>query len=158
MRSKTTLAAVSVAIFILAAVVAPYAGDPGPSDDACLLLTQAQVTAALGVSVGAGSHMPPKYVRMCYWAQPNSAPPAKSATLMLKTANDFENAKKLMAPITPVSGLGDDAYYAPMGNRMVVLFAKKGNAAFNVTVGGNFPIDQQKAIEKTLASQIASKL
>lgn len=161
MRSKNSLAALIVAIFIVAAATAPSAS-AAPPDDACSFLTQAQVSAALGVSVDAGSHMPPKYLRMCSWVQINVPTGGKNVTLMLKTVNDFNNAKTSMAgpssPITPVGGIGDDAYYAAMGTRMVVLFAKKGNVAFNLTVGGGLPIDQQNAIEKTLALQILSKL
>jgi hypothetical protein len=93
-------------------------------------------------------------LRSCTWVESAGR---KNLVLMLKTADDFNNAKKLMQGVTPVSGIGDDAYYASMG-AMAILYARKGNVAFNLTVGGGFPTDQQKAMEKTLALQIFSKL
>ena len=161
MPSKISLSAVIAAIFIVAAATA-LSASAAPPDDACSLLTQAQVSAALGVSVGAGSHMPPKYLRMCTWTQPNGPTGGKNVVLMLKTADDFNNAKTLMngpgTTVTPVSGIGDDAYYTTIGVHTSILYAKKGNVAFNLTVGRGFPPDQQKAMEKTLALQILSKL
>jgi Putative transposase of IS4/5 family (DUF4096) len=58
MPSKISLGAVVAAIFIVGAAMASSA-NVAPSNDACSLLTQAQVSAALGVSVGAGSYQGP---------------------------------------------------------------------------------------------------
>lgn len=162
MRSKKTgPTALAFSVCIFAAALAQSASAAPPAD-ACSLLTQAQVSAVLGVSVDAGSHNPPKYLRMCTWAQSNAPVGGKYVTIMLKTANDFENAKKLMAApssaVIPVNGIGDDAYYAAVGTTMVVLYAKKGDVAFNLTVSKTFPLDQQRTIQKTLALEIISKL
>lgn len=47
---------------------------------------------------------------------------------------------------SPLSGLGTN------------LSARKGDVAFNIALHGDFPVDQIKAKEKTLALQILSKL
>ena len=66
MPSKISLAAVIAAIFIVSATMAPSA-NAEPPDDACSLLTQAQVGAALSVSAGAGSYQTPTYKKTCTW-------------------------------------------------------------------------------------------
>ncbi len=160
MPSKISRGAVIAAIFIVGAAMAPSA-NAAPPEDACSLLTQAQVSAALGVSAGAGSHTPLKSLRTCTWTEPNGPLGGKSVVLMLKTANDFNNAKTSMkgpgTTVTPVTGIGDDAYYVAIG-ASVILYARKGDVAFNLTVSRAFPPDQRKAMEKTLALQILSKL
>ncbi len=59
--------------------------------------------------------------------------------------------------ITPVSGIGDDAYYLAVGDN-VGLIVKKGNAAFKVAVYGQLPLEKKQAMEKTLAQQIVANL
>jgi hypothetical protein len=56
--SKIGLGAVIVVMFIDGAAMVPLAG-AAPTDDACALLTQAQVSAALGVSMNAAAHVTP---------------------------------------------------------------------------------------------------
>jgi hypothetical protein len=176
MRPETSLAAVIVAIiFIVAAATAPSAS-AAPADDACTLLTQAQVTAAVGVPVGSGSHVTPTYLKTCTWA-PSSGPTkdVKSVTLSFQAADAYETGKKLMeqtaarmkeqndkdaAPMANASatGIGDDAYYTSMGSTYTGLMVKKGNIAFKVAMYGDFPTEKKKAVEKTLALQALSKL
>ena len=164
MRPKTSVTAIVVAVFIVAAM-APSA-PAAPPDDACLLVTQAQVISALGVSMGAGSHVTPTFLRTCTWA-PAGGPTqgVKAVTLMLQSADGYEGAKQVMGStnsmkLEPVSGIGDDAYYSyPNAGNIVSLIVKKGNTAFKVAMyGGDFPIEKKKAIDKTLALQVLSKL
>ena len=163
MRAKTSLAALTVAIFIFG-VASVTSASAAPPDDACSVLTQAQVSAALGVSVGAGSHVTPTYLKTCTWA-PAGGPTqgVKYVTLMLESADGYETAKKVMDQTkgmteASVSGIGDDAYYLSLGNIMS-LIVKKGNVAFKFTMyGGDFPIEKKKAMEKTLVLQVLSKL
>jgi hypothetical protein len=56
MLAKITLGALVAAIFILGVALTPSA-IAAPSDDACSLLTPAQLTVAVGVSVGAGQYV-----------------------------------------------------------------------------------------------------
>jgi hypothetical protein len=156
MRSQTTLFAIVFAIFVV--VGATPSTTAAPSGDACSLLTQANVSAVLGVSVGPGSHVTPTFLTTCTWAQPGSPTIGnKNVVLSLKSADAFDMGRKLVkSPTTPVRGIGDDAYYTEYGKRPN-LSVKKGNVAFNVAVYGDFPVDQVKAMEKTLALQILSK-
>ena len=62
MHSKNTLGAIIAAIFIIVAAAAPSAVAAPPSD-ACPLLTPAEISAVVGVSVGAGAHMTPTYLK-----------------------------------------------------------------------------------------------
>ena len=174
MRSKTSLGAVIFAICIFAGT-APSAA-AASSDDACELLTTAQVSAALGVSMGAGSHVTPTFLKTCTWA-PAGGPTndLKCVTLNLQTAEGYDAGEKMLqqvtavmkarrdedapAPvITPISGVGDDAYYLDTAN-ILSLIVKKGNGAFKIVIyGGGLPMAKRQSAEKTLAQQVLSKL
>lgn len=56
-----------------------------------------------------------------------------------------------------VNGIADDADYLTAGSN-VGLIVKKGNVAFKVAVYGKLPVENKRAMEKTLAQQIVSKL
>jgi hypothetical protein len=156
MPSKICLSAVIAAIFIVSAAMAPWA-NAAPPDDACSLLTQAQVSAALGASVGAGSYVSPTFKKTCTWTVAGGA---EYVTLELEGLDAYQAGKVALTKtivVTSVSGIGDDAYYLAVGKN-VGLIVKKGNVAFKVAVYGGMPIDKKEAIEKTLASQAVSKL
>jgi hypothetical protein len=171
MRSKSNLAALIVTLFILAAATAPSAS-AAPPDNPCSLLTQAQVSAALGVSVDPG-RLNTTALKACTWIVTGAG--LKSLQVILRTADDHDKNKALMSlqagamakagkdnsiipVVTPASGLGDDAYYTTTG-RSATLSVKKGSVGFNVAVfNSDIPVDQQKSLEKDLAMQILSKL
>jgi hypothetical protein len=160
MPSKIILGTVIAAMFLVGAATAPSA-NATPPDDACALLTQAQVSAAISVSVGAGSYQTPTYKATCTWNATNSATTgAKYVTLMLQGLDAFQAGKA--APVksivvTPISDIGDDAYYLAVGQN-VGLIVKKGNVSFKVAVYGTLPLEKKQAVEKTLALQVVSKL
>lgn len=176
MRLRACISALIVAALTLIAANAPSV-KAGPPSDACSLLTQAQVSAAVGFAVDAGIHPTPKNPRACLWAESNpSGFEHKTITVRLIAADAYGSSRKLMeataAPmkddkeeqddasqlvVTPVSALGDDAYYAAMGAHPN-LNVKNGNIAFSVEIFGEIPRDKIKAIEKTLATQILLKL
>ncbi len=128
-----------------------------PTGDACTLLTRAQVGAALGVSVGAGSYVTPTYKQTCTWTATTSG--GGYVTLLLQSVSGFEGGKRLALvgaknmSLTSISGVGDDAYYLAVGDQ-VGLLVKKGNAAFKVAVYAHIALESKEAKEKTLA-QIA---
>ena len=144
------------------------AGPPGAlaaPGGPCSLLTAAQVSAVLGVSVGEGQ---PRLSTLCEWSEPGkSAPGSKKVTLTLQNPQAIAYAK---TPVpgggitkTPVSGVGDEAIFGTTANIAAVLTVKKGDVVFVVRVYG-FPIDSGKPLEavqakeKTLALEIVSKL
>ena len=93
MRSKASLAAFIVAVFMGGAATTP-SSVAAPPADACLLLNQAQLSAALAVSMAAGSHTTPEHLKTCTWV-PSGGPTQslKFVTLDLRPADGFENAK-----------------------------------------------------------------
>jgi hypothetical protein len=121
----------------------------------CSLLTAAQVTAAVGVSVGAGQ---PIATTGCSWSGPHMI-----VTLSLWDGNKWDKMKTPMPGMsrTPISGLGDDAFLTTLGsasgNQFATLSVKKGSTAYLLKVyGGN--VTDQMAMEKTLAGEVLANL
>jgi hypothetical protein len=121
----------------------------------CSLLTSAQVTAAVGVSVGEAQ---PIANTGCQWSAPH----------MLVTVSLWGGSKwdKMKTPVpgmnrTPVSGLGDDAFYTTMGpasgKQFATLSIKKGGTAYLIKVYGP-SVSEQMSMEKTLAGNVLAKL
>jgi hypothetical protein len=158
MPSRSTIAAM-VAMFVLG-VVSASAAASAPHIDACSVLTQAQVSAVLGVEVKA-EHIVPSATNLCGWAPPGGPSiNGKKLVLDFKTTQAFEIGKTPIKSMTktPVSGIGDDAYYATARGLGTNLSVRKGNVAFNIALHGDFPVEQIKAKEKDLALKILSKL
>ena len=158
MATKISLGAVIAAIFIAGAATPP--ANAAPPDDACSLLTQAQVSVAVSVSVGAGAYQG-TYKKTCTWnAVSPATKSAKYVTLLLEGLDAYQAGKLASVKtivVTPISGIGDDAYYLAVGPN-VGLIVKKGNVAFKVAVYGDIPIENKQAMEKTLAQQVVSNL
>jgi hypothetical protein len=159
MVSTTGATAQTIAFFIfVAANLHPaVAATPG---DACSLLMPAQVTAALGVSVGAGTYVTPTFRKTCTWTATTSG--GGSVTLNLQSPDQYEGGKKLASygksvSATLISGIGDEAYYFGT-EKLASLFVKKGSVAFKVAVYAQIPVEKQQAAERALAMQVASQL
>ncbi len=145
------------------------AAPPAPPSDACALLTQAQVSGVLGVSVGAGEKIMPNSPAICGWEVPGQrGMDRKRVVLSIYTqigsmtpVDRFNSAKRPLAVkgITkePVSGVGDDAVSVTTSGFGTGLIFRKGASAFDVRVYG-FALDQVKAKEKTLALDVIAKL
>ncbi len=173
MQMRISLAAFTIAIFLAVAGASPAVGAQ-TANDACSLLNQAQVSTAVGATVGAGTHVTPSYLKTCTWTVPGAPTKGvKSVTLSLQPGNSFASAKMFMeqakamgknergaAQISnaSVSGIGDDAFYTSMGAGYTALLVKKGDVAMKVAMYGDLPTEKKKAIEKTLALQALSKL
>ncbi len=175
MSMKTTVALTLVAFLTLFTATSAFAA----ADDSCSLLTQAQVSSVLGVSVGAGQHpseemhVPPSNPAIdrlaCAWSEPGkNSLIAKRVTLnifgmigSLTPVERFNNAKMPIRGITKtaVTGVGDDAFYMVSQSR-VTLHVKKGNSVFEMMVGGFHAqqLEQVKTMEKTLAQDALGKL
>ncbi|MEO7208869.1 MAG: hypothetical protein ABI145_19405 [Steroidobacteraceae bacterium] len=109
------------------------------SGDACSLLTQAEVSANLGVQVAAGNSL---VAKSCQWRQ-QAKPGAEVLIADLNGPNlDMFNGVKstaaaTRATITPVTGMGDEAlfFYRKTGTSVSeILWVRKANFAFNVRV------------------------
>jgi hypothetical protein len=160
MRPLKQFASLLVAVSITGATLVA-AASAAPAGDACALLTPAQVGAALGVSVGAGSYITPTLKKTCTWKSTTSD--GGYVTLMLEDVGGFEGGKQLgqtaskNLSVTSISGVGDDAYYLAVGEQ-VGLIVKKGNVAFKVAVYAHVPVESKEAKEKTLAQQVVAGL
>jgi len=160
MRWKRLLAGTTGTLLSFCAVSPAWAHPPTPPGDACSLLTQARVSAVLGVAVGAGERVVPSSPLMCGWAQPGGpTATSKKVVVAIITVDQFTHEKSPLPGIaeTSESGIGDEAHYMTTPGFGTGLSVKKGNYAFKVRVYG-YPLDQIKAMEKTLAQDILAKL
>ncbi|MGH8739074.1 MAG: hypothetical protein ACREU5_09575 [Burkholderiales bacterium] len=83
----------SVAVpLLLCAAAMPAAAQAGT--DACTVLTPAQVGAAIGVPVAAGTHVTPSFVRTCTWNASGSSKVA-FVTLYLQTTAAYDGGKRM---------------------------------------------------------------
>lgn len=172
MRAKAAIAALSVAIFIIASAAVPSAS--AAPNDACALVTQAQMSAALGVPVGAGTHVVPNSAKECTWTPTGGATKdVKYATVSFQDPSGYAIGKMVMQraqaevnqkegagsmAADSASGIGDDAYYMSMGTGYTTLMLKKGNVSLKIAIYGEMPVDKKRAAEKTLALQALSKI
>jgi hypothetical protein len=125
------------------------------SSDACSLLSAAQVSAAVGAQVGAGTWVTPAFKATCTWTAPG-----KIVTVMTESTSTFQSGKTPISPamqIVPATGIGDDAYYVVTGT-MVSLITKKGTVAFKTSIYSKLPIATLESMESKLAQQVASEL
>ena len=159
MLHPTSLTSRVIALSIVGAAIAQSAS-AAPPDDACSLLTPAQVSAALGAPVGAGTYVTPTFKKTCTWIATTSGD--GTVTLNLQSIDQYQGGRKLASygtsvSATSISGVGDDAYYFG-SDKLVALVVKKGNAAFKVAVYAHVPVEKQRAVEKTLALQVVLQL
>ena len=157
-RARNTVLAAATLIVVARSLYPDAAA--APVADACGLLTQEQVSRALGVTVGPGSLIMGGSPRVCGWAEPaKSAPAAKKVVVSLMTGPQYAVGKEPMKGVDnePLKGLGDEAYYITAGAFGTGLTVKKGDAYFQVRVGG-FPKPQVMDMEKSLALLIVPKV
>jgi hypothetical protein len=163
MKLKVTICAMTASAFLAAAGGSGAFGAGGPTD-VCALLTPAQVSAVLGVTVEAGKE---QGKLDCQWSEPGKSLGGKRALLHIYgsvgrlTPVDQFNTVKTPLPFkgivkTPLGGVGDDAVYVTTGG-FTSLTVKKGDSVFQIRVYG-FPLEQIKAKEKALAEEALPKL
>jgi hypothetical protein len=164
MRSQSGLAVICGMVIALQGSPADAAGREGA--DACSLVSQTTVSTVLGVALDAGRHIGPGSA-LCGWGEPNDPNHSGRHVLLtiyravgkLSPVERFENGKTPIRGIekTPVSGIGDEAYYIDTPGFGLGLNVKKGNFAFQVKVFGFSP-DLIKKFEKALAQSVLSRL
>lgn len=152
-----------VAALSLATILGAIPATAAPTD-ACALLTQAQVTAAVGLSLGAGNHVNQTFTKTCTWT-PAASGEIKALTLNLQTAEEYDGAKAKLEKLKPlmpdppktssVTGIGDDAYFIEIPN-ITSLLVKKGSQAFKLVIYGAMPAPKAESALKTLAAQVLS--
>ncbi|HZH48782.1 MAG TPA: hypothetical protein VFD86_03345 [Nitrospira sp.] len=154
---------IAFTVALIGGILVSYTARSFASGEACTLITQIQVSAALEVPVGAGT--PIASPSTCQWIGKG-----RFATLTItqplggKGPVDRFNAGKTSTmpgiTIEPISGVGDDAYYVYFSNTTragLGLVVRKGSSAFEIRVYG-FDIDRAKSVAKTLCQTVAGKI
>jgi hypothetical protein len=147
-RSGPLLQLICALGLLIAPAVARAATEP------CKLLTAAQVGDALGATFGAGE---PIGTTGCSWT---SQKPHIIVTVSLWPPTEWDRIKAGSLPgttTTPVSGLGDDAFYATVA-QYTVLYVKKGQTVFLFKVYGVQDKTKQMSAEKALALDALKQL
>jgi hypothetical protein len=153
----------SVGLLALAAVAISRPVNAATAVDACTLLTQSEVSAALGIPVDAGVRPISTEPRICNWRESHKPTgPGRNVMLTLITANQFDDLKKL--PMTAAaSGVGDAAIVTHAMNVPTIMSVKSGTHYFRLLVRSSLEASEEvdarnQALEKTLAAKIIKKL
>ena len=157
MRSVHT--AVSV-LLLTTATALPVLGQGARGNEACPLLTAAEVSAVLGIaSLPGRPFLGSKSV--CYFAADTTYATQPSVTLMVMTPLEFKSQGNLGGSLTahPLTGLGDEAFYVG-GNSYFKVAVRKGSRALSVTIvpGGKVTPAQVLDMEKALAAKAVARL
>ncbi len=157
MRAKPSSAAIIGAIIIFVAGISPLMGD-AIAADACSFLTRDEVSTVLGVPAGGGKLVSLSDPHVCEWSVPGGPTlTAKKVVLTITTMRVFSQGKIPVPGIikTPVSRIGDAAYFVTASDLGTTLNVRKESAAFSIRVqGSGFSVEQIKEMEKTLAQTL----
>lgn len=134
--------------------------------DACSLLTEDQVSAAIEAKSQPGQHGGRSNTRSCIWSDdPNHGGDHRRVTLSFTTLAGFNVGKSVpRTTAEPVAGIGDEAYYMIyQSHDAPTLVVRKGNAAFNIRLLNGLKAKalseaEVKARELTLAKAAVGKL
>jgi hypothetical protein len=162
-RGKCPMRTIAFTVVLVGCVLVFHTALSFASGEACTLITQAQVSAALEISVGPGT--PIASPSTCQWTgKGRFATLTVTQPLAGKSALDRFNAGKAlrMPGITtePISGVGDEAYYVYFSNTNragLGLVVKKGASAFEIRVYG-LDLDKAKSVAKTLCQTVAGNI
>lgn len=144
-----------VATLCLTCLMSSGAAFAAQPTEACTVLTAADVSSALGASVGEGTYIMPTFKKTCTW----NIQTGGSVTLNLQSLQFYNAGKGSMASAerTSASGVGDEAYFLGVGPT-TGLMVKKGTGAFKVSVySRDLSLEQRKAIEMKLAQMVVGK-
>jgi hypothetical protein len=169
-RNHRRLAGAALVTFCTSTLCGPPAMAAAAPDDACALLTQSQVSAALGVGVDPGQRPVATDPLFCNWREHGKPEgPARNVIVTIIGAARFESEKKSLVrgpTKTPEHDIGDEAYYYKAGRFPFNLIVKKDAAYFRImarsdaTPGEHSPAvdDQDKKVDRALAIEILKKL
>ena len=144
------------------------AGAPG---DACALLTAPQVSSALGAVVGLGQPIMPNHTTVCTWKEqgvPDGTERNVSVSLITLKSFEFGKTPTAVMTKTPVSGVGDEAYFTEPRGMVASLSVRKGGTCFQIRTRSNAqwartgktPESEAKdqAVDRAVAAEILKKL
>ena len=146
---RAVMACVSVCL-VLASGVAM--GDE-PSVDPCTLVSNADVEQVIGTLKGTPTSVREEQTRFCNYEFANEK---DALELWVFPASGLERARKLHKDLSPVTGLGHDAFMRRNKEiQYIELFVKKGDVTLEVTMK-EAPGDEEKV--KTLAKKALTRL
>jgi hypothetical protein len=158
MKARSTSAIASAVVF--AATMFDGTTAYAAANDACSLLNAADVSAALGRKANAGQPITPTDHKVCTW---KAADGQSWVTLMLQPSSAFDGGLRLagysngkLKPV-PVTGLGEGAYFLPVGDQVGLMVNKRG-VAFKVAVYQHGPLAPKEAAERALARKVVGRL
>lgn len=169
-RTVSTRAITNIGLLLIAVSLRA-----APGGDACKLVTEKEVSAALGVEVDIGTTRLPGHPEFCIWrerGQSNAL--ARNVQVSLLTQQQFEIGKTPLPNIrkSPEPGIGDEAYFTNTPGVGYILSVKKGSSYFRVQArpiqgfsrkkgsdAEEQAIDEKfKTVELAIASDILKKL
>jgi hypothetical protein len=131
------------ALIILTLLFMAGCGPPAAvvsSSDACSLLTQAEVSTALGVTLDPGERPVPTETHICIWREHGKDQMrARNVRISLLNAGDFKGGRPspLLKASTPEIGVGEEAYFTKAIGMVYLLSVKKGDVYFRVQARSN---------------------
>jgi len=149
-----------------AATLFPVLGSATPTadpQDACTLLTAAEVSAALGVKMDAGKRPVESDPTLCNWREHGKPEgPARNVMVTVIQGGSFDKEKQPSRNVKgTVSGVGDEAYFFQPTRMPIILFVNAGTVYFKVMARSSATdpaAEQNGTIDKTLATAIVKKL
>ncbi|HXZ69138.1 MAG TPA: hypothetical protein VEH07_11145 [Alphaproteobacteria bacterium] len=168
MKMNAFLGAASLAFLLcvsaLPSSAANTAATTAPSKvkaaSACSLLTQADIQAAVGAPIGAGT---PSTDTVCTWmVATGSNASVKYVTLQLNDLASYDGGQQVAkmssaVKLTTANAGSDGSYYLAVGNQ-VGLVVKKGLVSFKVAVYATVPVEKKEAMELPLAQKVVGKI
>jgi hypothetical protein len=142
--------------------VAILCGGPAyaSASDACALLTAPEVSSVLGTPAKAGQPVTPTDHKVCIWKTVDGR---STITLMLQPSSAFDGGLRLASysngSLKParVAGLGEGAYFLPVGDQVAVR-VMLGGVALKVAVYQHGAIVPVEAAERALAGKVIARL
>jgi hypothetical protein len=160
MRNRKALAVTGTALLLAYAAGATAQQSSVP---ACSLISASRVSEVLGSPV---EQQASQTSTICGWAREHDNNPNGKRVLLtvyetlgaLSPSDRFTAGKTPSTGVTktPLSGVGDDAYYVDTTGFGIGLTVKKANFVFQIRVYGFSP-SQIKVLEKTLALDVVGK-
>ncbi len=144
--NRMALAAVAGVLTVVAAQPAYGQSSRKPCD----LVTDAQVSAAVGAKVDPGQ---PIATTGCHWTAPDDPKTKTGHVMVTLSVWDEKMFPKGSTPgisNKPVSGIGDEAVFGTLGD-LTSLFVKKGKNTLQIKVYGLHDTAKQEQIEKSVA-------
>jgi hypothetical protein len=170
-ESRIRMTVASLTLFVLAATRGLHvsAADSQAAAGACALLTQAQISGALGLKVDAGARPVESDPSICNWREEGKPTgPGRNVMLTVINASGFGEAKSRLSGALPQPGLnlGDDAFFQKSGRFPVTLFLKKGTQYFRIMArtqvtaptGTETAVDADIAVEEKIAADLLKNL